>query len=158
MEPPLISFNIFFDFDLRRWNGIEPTDIDEWKKAYPALDITNELDRMAQWLLANPEKRRMKKYRRFIVNWLSRQQDRGGRPDYYPRNSMRPAVDPNVGRNPKRKLTHDEWQRTRDTIERNVRAEGMKRLAAGSITNDEYERRVAEVMAEWDRDHPEPER
>jgi len=32
---------------------------------------------MAAWLVANP-KQRKKNYQRFITNWLSREQDRGG--------------------------------------------------------------------------------
>jgi hypothetical protein len=68
---------IKFIYEDEEWENISEKDIENWKKAYPACDIEVELERMKQWLLANPNKRK-KNYRRFIVNWLSRQQDRGG--------------------------------------------------------------------------------
>ena len=69
--------NIEFDFETRTWKGIEPGDIEPWNKAYPACDVLVELNAMREWLLANPNKRKVN-YRKFIVNWLSRQQQRGG--------------------------------------------------------------------------------
>lgn len=72
-----VKKEINFNFETEEWENISEKDIENWKKAYPACDIEVELERMKQWLLANPNKRK-KNYRRFIVNWLSRQQDRGG--------------------------------------------------------------------------------
>lgn len=68
---------IDFDFDERKFAGIEQVDIDGWAEAYPALDVVHELRSMREWLLANPEKRKVR-YRRFITNWLKRSQDKGG--------------------------------------------------------------------------------
>jgi hypothetical protein len=142
---------IQFDAAGRRWIGIEPEDIDRWKSVYPACDIPVELDRMIEWLLANPTKTKSN-YRRFIVNWLSRTQDRGGSSP----SARTPSSEMRVGANPKREWTLDEWQRTRDLIERNVRSEGMRQVIDGKVTTEKFERRVAEVMADWDRDHPKP--
>ena len=60
--------------------------IDEWKDAFPAVDIECQLKRMAAWCNANPKRRKTKKgVQRFIVNWLSDNQDKGGR--FYSGNS-----------------------------------------------------------------------
>lgn len=72
-DPASISFN----FASREWEGITIEDKSGWLAAYPACDIEVELYKMREWLLANPEKKK-KNYRRFITNWLSRTQDKGG--------------------------------------------------------------------------------
>ncbi len=75
------TVNIYFNFESRGWENILEKDIKAWGKAYPACDINLCLRRMAEWLLANPEKKKTK-YRRFIINWLNRQQDSGGTKSY----------------------------------------------------------------------------
>ena len=43
---------------------------------------------MRGWCLANPSKRKTKRgVKKFINNWLSRQQDRGGTPGFSPGNA-----------------------------------------------------------------------
>ncbi len=69
--------NIYFNFELRKWENINEEDIKAWEETYPACDINLCLKRMGEWLLANPEKKKTR-YRRFIINWLNRQQDSGG--------------------------------------------------------------------------------
>lgn len=50
-----------------------------WENAYPAVDIRHQLGRMAAWLTCNPKKRKTRRgIDRFINNWLSKAQDRGG--------------------------------------------------------------------------------
>ncbi|MDB4437379.1 hypothetical protein N9163_00860 [bacterium] len=50
-----------------------------WAKAYPAVDVFQELRAMESWLDANPKKRKTKAgIKRFVNSWLSRSQDRGG--------------------------------------------------------------------------------
>lgn len=68
---------IYFDFKERKFFNIKDEDIQGWQDAYPACDVDSELRKMREWLLANPEKKK-KNYRRFIVNWLIRTQDKGG--------------------------------------------------------------------------------
>lgn len=68
---------IIFDFNNKKWENIEQDDITQWREAYPACDIELELKQMKEWLLSNPDKKK-KNYRRFITNWLSRSQERGG--------------------------------------------------------------------------------
>lgn len=76
-EEILKKKEIHFDFEARKWINIKIEDKSGWLAAYPACDIDLELYKMREWLLANPDKRK-KNYRRFIVNWLTRTQDKGG--------------------------------------------------------------------------------
>ena len=59
------------------WQGILPEDIDRWKETFPAVDVEQELREMELWAAANPAKRKSNWFR-FITNWLSREQERGG--------------------------------------------------------------------------------
>jgi len=68
---------IAFNFETEEWENLSEKDQKAWAIAYPACEIGTELERAKQWLLSNPEKRK-KNYRRFITNWLSRSQERGG--------------------------------------------------------------------------------
>jgi len=71
------SSSITFSFSKEDWEGITDSDISKWGETYPACNIKIELLKMADWLLSNPNKKK-KNYRRFISNWLTRTQDRGG--------------------------------------------------------------------------------
>jgi hypothetical protein len=62
----------------REWEGISSEDMEAWSKAYPACDLKSEFSKMSEWLIANPKKAVKSNWRRFIVNWLSRSQDKGG--------------------------------------------------------------------------------
>ena len=73
---------IDFNFQNRKWENITIEDKSGWKDAYPVCDIEHELKGMREWLLANPSKRKSN-YRKFITNWLSRQQDKGGTKSSY---------------------------------------------------------------------------
>ncbi|RJQ29186.1 hypothetical protein C4571_02000 [Candidatus Parcubacteria bacterium] len=48
-----------------------------WKSAFPAVDVEAEIRKAHAWEVANP-KRQKKDRAKFLNNWLSRQQDRGG--------------------------------------------------------------------------------
>jgi hypothetical protein len=69
------SASIFFEEGV--WGGIRDDEISAWSEAYPACNVLGELKKMAEWLKANPDKKKIR-YRRFIVNWLARTQDNGG--------------------------------------------------------------------------------
>ncbi len=60
------------------WSGIADTDRGTWAKAYPACVLDIELIRASEWLKANPTRAHKSNWRRFIVSWLTRSQDRGG--------------------------------------------------------------------------------
>ncbi len=54
-------------------------DIDRWGELYPAVDIIQELRKMAGWIEANPQKRKTRTgIKKFINAWLSKAQDKGG--------------------------------------------------------------------------------
>ena len=69
--------SISWDFD-SGWQGITDADRGEWRDAYPAADIGQELAKATAWLKANPTKAKRKNWRKFLVSWLSRCQDSGG--------------------------------------------------------------------------------
>ena len=60
------------------WQGITDSDRATWATAYPACTLDIELVRANEWLLANPTKAKKSNWRRFLVSWLTRSQDRGG--------------------------------------------------------------------------------
>lgn len=52
-------------------------DINEWAKAYPAVDIHQKLQQMRQWCLANIKRQKtFRGCRKFITGWLAREQDK----------------------------------------------------------------------------------
>lgn len=62
-------------------HGITQAMVDEWKVAYPAVDILAELRKIRTWCLANPANCKTKRgVARFVNGWLSREQDRARRP------------------------------------------------------------------------------
>ena len=67
---------ISFDFTTLEWTGITKDQVIMWENAYPDMDVVDILTKkMPAWMDANPRKAKKKNYKRFIVNWLSRQQD-----------------------------------------------------------------------------------
>lgn len=60
-------------------SGWRPTvkDYEEWCKVYPNVDVFHELERMRQWCLSNPTKRKtIKGIRRFVTTWLDGEQNK----------------------------------------------------------------------------------
>lgn len=54
-------------------------DVRMWAELYPAVDVPGEIRKMVGWCDANPAKRKTAKgVRRFINNWLSKEQDKCG--------------------------------------------------------------------------------
>lgn len=52
---------------------------EEWAKLYPAVNITQALNSMRGWCIANPEKRKTARgILAFVNRWLAKEQDRGG--------------------------------------------------------------------------------
>lgn len=60
------------------WTGFTGDLWDELSQAYPACDIRRQMLAMEQWLKANPVKARKSNWRKFVTNWLAKEQDRGG--------------------------------------------------------------------------------
>ena len=67
---------ISYNSELRKFEGIDVDQVTFWESCYPEVDVVDcLLHKMPAWLDGNPN-RLKKNYKRFIVNWLSRQQDR----------------------------------------------------------------------------------
>jgi hypothetical protein len=65
---------IIFNFASEKFDHLSDSKIDLWAKAYPKIDVREEIRKAACWLLANP-KNKKSNYERFLVNWLARTQD-----------------------------------------------------------------------------------
>ncbi len=156
-EPPKnpIKPKINFNFETGEWENIPEEDIERWKKTYPACDIQQELLEMADWLLNNPQKRK-KNYRRFISNWLSREQERGGtkRPVYQSYRDIEKAkleAELRVGRRPPEKLTEGEkaYLELRRKKEMKLWNEIKPKIKNGEISMQEAEGQIRNALARW---------
>jgi len=68
---PLRKTDIFFSFDSKSFENIQPDDLKAWKEICPALEIELVIKEMTQWCLSNPAKTKSKKlWRKFILGWL----------------------------------------------------------------------------------------
>ncbi len=66
---------------------ITQQDIDDWTELYPAVNVMQELRKMKGWCDSNSTKRKTSRgIKRFITNWLAREQDKGGIKVYGERN------------------------------------------------------------------------
>ena len=53
--------------------------IEIYKRLYPGVDVEQALRNMIGWSMsAGPKRKTMRGIKRFITNWLSREQDKGG--------------------------------------------------------------------------------
>lgn len=78
-EPPVITLQL----NTGEEYPITQKDVDMWIELYPAVDIMQELRKMKGWCMNNPKKRKTKNgIKRFIGNWLAKEQDKGGTPGY----------------------------------------------------------------------------
>lgn len=69
---------IEFDFSKGQFLGITEDQEIAWQEAFPAVPIPPAIAQAAAWLSANPANRKSN-YKRFLVNWFSRAQDRAAR-------------------------------------------------------------------------------
>lgn len=66
-------------------------ELDEWSRAYPAVDVPKELRQMRVWCMANSTKRKTRRGApAFAVKWLAKAQDT---PSHHRRNLATPADD-----------------------------------------------------------------
>jgi hypothetical protein len=72
--------------------GITEADRQAWATAYPGAVLDQELAKATEWLKANPKRCGKRNWRKFLVGWLGRCQERGGtvretgrRPDEAPK-------------------------------------------------------------------------
>lgn len=60
------------------WQNVTERHRADWSSAFPAVNIDRCLAEMHAWLTANPAKAHKSNWARFVVNWLKREQDKGG--------------------------------------------------------------------------------
>ena len=72
------SIKINFNFETCKFENITVSQVKRWEETYPLVDVIHHLTlAMPAWIDANADgKGRKKKWKRFIVNWLSSQQER----------------------------------------------------------------------------------
>ena len=83
------------------WQGITDADRREWADAFPGAVLDQELAKATAWLRANPTRAGRRNWRRFVVGWLQRCQEKGG-------TNRTPGVRPDEKPPPKRWI--DEYQ------------------------------------------------
>lgn len=66
-------------------------DMDYYKEQFPAVNVEAEIKAMEAWLFANPTNRKGN-YRRFIVNWLKKAQDKARPKDPSKRKTWRDVI------------------------------------------------------------------
>lgn len=70
---------IKFDWENMKWQGITISQIETWRRLYPHVSIMQELtEKMIRWLDSKKGTAKVRKsnWRRFIVNWLKREDER----------------------------------------------------------------------------------
>lgn len=73
-----VERDIVWNEKAKRLEGIGQQDMERWQKAYPAIPVPLCIRQAEVWVDANPANRKSN-YRRFLINWLSREQNRAGR-------------------------------------------------------------------------------
>lgn len=58
-----------------RWVGITEEQQEAWKLAYPSVNIQQQLQLAAAWIVSNPTLAPKSNYPRFLNTWLTRQQN-----------------------------------------------------------------------------------
>lgn len=66
--------NVNFNYDKGKFEGLTDDYLKELSEQYPLTNVSNEIDKMTNWLVDNPKKKRQGK-RSFINNWLKRAND-----------------------------------------------------------------------------------
>lgn len=68
---------INFNYETNQFEGITQDRIVRWTEAFPAVDIELGLKQATLWVIDNPKKRKSR-WGRFLTNWFSRRQEKGG--------------------------------------------------------------------------------
>ncbi|WP_028845480.1 hypothetical protein [Thermodesulfovibrio thiophilus] len=66
---------VSFDEDEKSFKGINQF-LKKWADAYPLVNVEQEIKQMEAWIISQPKYMWKKDWKRFITNWLSREQDR----------------------------------------------------------------------------------
>lgn len=63
-----------FNYSTEKFENLTAEMLDVWAKAYPAIDVRQEILKAKAWLVSNP-KNRKSDIKRFLNSWLSKAQD-----------------------------------------------------------------------------------
>ncbi len=74
---------LFFNFQTSKFEGITQEDINSWLIAYPGLDLSKEIIKSEQWLLANPSKSKKSLWRKYLTGWLARNSEQAMNKEAY---------------------------------------------------------------------------
>lgn len=78
--PLAVTPFIFLTLNTGEEHPVLPGEVEEWSGLFPAVDVPQELRNMRGWCLSHTKQRKTKDgINKFIVAWLMRQQDKGGR-------------------------------------------------------------------------------
>ena len=62
-------------FSNGKWVGVTEEQLEAWKLAYPSVNIQQQLQLAAAWIVSNPTLAPKSNYPRFLNTWLTRQQN-----------------------------------------------------------------------------------
>lgn len=83
-----------FSFESGSYEGITDKDRSDWKVAYPAINLDQQIAASIQWLKSNPTKAKSKiQWRKFLTGWLTRSNDRAVNQLAYAQTSSKPSID-----------------------------------------------------------------
>jgi hypothetical protein len=72
-DPPVVTIPLLDGSEY----PITQSDIDEWQKTYPALDVLQRLRAIREWNISNPKNRKTKRgVRSHITRWLDKDQNK----------------------------------------------------------------------------------
>lgn len=96
---------------------ITQADVEEWQTAFPNADVMQQLLAMKLWCKDNPKKRKTKNgIRRFVTNWLDREQNRGGYKQNVPQQQTAPSAPPPDASTYRREPTAEEMRQLRERM------------------------------------------
>lgn len=109
---------ISFSFTSKEFENITAEDLQQWQVLYESIDINRELMEMKQWILSNPSKAKAKKlWRKFIVGWLQRANEKSTNRLAYQKSKEREVLSRHIGlqkdnrpRNPNKVHDYSQWK------------------------------------------------
>lgn len=153
---PKNNGKIFFNFQTEEWENISEKDLSRWEKTYPKCDLSQELLYMADWLLADP-RRRKSNYKKFITNWLKRTQDGGGtKGNSGGKGQYKPSQ---IGKSAKKTTPEQkEYLEARRKKEREVQEKHKKEIAeirkkGDTVAAEVLREKMDEEVREWSREY-----
>jgi len=68
--------DFYYCFEEKKFVGIEKKDLQDWRIAFSFIKIEVEILKSEQWIQANPSKSKKKLWRKFLLSWFSRANDK----------------------------------------------------------------------------------